>query len=390
MPSVRLKYVNKWTDAKGRTHIYFRRPGHKAIRLPSPVGSPEFMLAYNEAIEATPSLSKEPTVKVGTFASLALSYFNSAKFKSHRPETQRSQRGIINSLVAVHGAKGIALQTEHIQAMVDAKAGTPSAARNLLNVIRALMDHAIALKLRGDNPAIGVKRPRIKGNGFRSWKDQHCAKFEAKWPRGTRARLAYELLSCTGLRRSDIVRVGRQHIRQLDEPVTVGPYTITHEIALGQQKTDENVGGLLILPQLQAAIDAMPSDNLTFVVTKNGSPLTKESFGNWFHDCCIEAGLTAEVCDASGRAKGLASHGLRKRMAERLAHLGCGDEWIAAVLGHKDTRQVKVYTKGANRRRMARSALATLIEAEQPRTHTLQTEGENLQTGRQALEKKGA
>ena len=116
----------------------------------------------------------------------------------------------------------------------------------------------------------------------------------------------------------------------------------------------------------------MPSDNLTFVVTKNGSPLTKESFGNWFHDCCIEAGLTAEVCDASGRAKGLASHGLRKRMAERLAHLGCGDEWIAAVLGHKDTRQVKVYTKGANRRRMARSALATLIEAEQPRTHTLQ------------------
>ena len=255
------------------------------------------MLAYNEAIEATPSLPKEPKVKVGTFASLALSYFNRAKFKSHRPETQRSQRGIINSLVAdTWSERGLPCGQEHIQAMVDAKAGTPSAARNLLNVIRALMDHAIALKLRGDNPAIGVKRPRIKGNGFRSWKDQHCAKFEAKWPGGTRARLAYELLSCTGLRRSDIVRVGRQHIRELDEPVTVGPYTITHEIALGQQKTDENVGGLLILPQLQAAIDAMPSDNLTFVVTKNGSPLTKESFGNWFHDCCIEAGLTAEVC----------------------------------------------------------------------------------------------
>jgi hypothetical protein len=59
------------------------------------------------------------------------------------------------------------------------------------------------------------------------------------------------------------------------------------------------------------------------------------------------------------------------------------------VLGHKDTRQVKVYTKGANKRRMARSALASLIEAEQPRTRNLQTEGENLQTDRQALEKKG-
>ena len=73
---------------------------------------------------------------------------------------------------------------------------------------------------------------------------EHCAKFEKKHALGTRARLAYELLSCTGLRRSDIVRVGRQHIRRLDYPITVSPLTITHEIALGQQKTDEEVGGL--------------------------------------------------------------------------------------------------------------------------------------------------
>src|SRR5262245_10829863 len=125
MPLVRLKHLHKWTDVKGRTYIYFRRPGHKAIKLPSPVGSPEFMLAYNEALGATASLPKEPRVKVGTFASLALSYFNSAKFKGHRPETQRSQRGIINGLVAAHGDKSIGLHQEHIQAMVDAKAATP-------------------------------------------------------------------------------------------------------------------------------------------------------------------------------------------------------------------------------------------------------------------------
>jgi len=58
-----------------------------------------------------------------------------------------------------------------------------------------------------------------------------------------------------------------------------------------QQKTDEDVGGLLILPQLQAAIDAMPADNLIFIVTKDGKPLTKESFGNWFHDCCSKLGF---------------------------------------------------------------------------------------------------
>jgi hypothetical protein len=65
------------------------------------------------------------------------------------------------------------------------------------------------------------------------------------------------------------------------------------------------------------------------------------------------------------------------------------DEWIAAVLGHKDTRQVKVYTKGANRRLMARSALTTLVGSEQPRTSDLQTPEQDLQTTSQALERKG-
>ena len=156
-----------------------------------------------------------------------------------------------------------------------------------------------------------------------------------------------------------------------------------------QQKTDQDVGGLLVLPLLQAAIDAMPANNLTFLVTKNGTPLTKESFGNWFHDCCLEAGLVPLICDASNRPKGLASHGLRKRMAERLAHLGCGDEWIAAVLGHKDTRQVKVYTRGASKRLMARSALTQLAEAEHDGTSNLQTSGKNSQTRGQLIEKRG-
>ncbi len=395
MATIRLKHVNTFRDRNGRLWHYYRRPGCKAFRLPGLPGSPEFMTAYNAAIEGVEPTPKRGLglVKAGSFAALGVSYFNSGTFKGKRPETRRSERGIIDHLIAKHGSKLVAeLKLAHVQAMVDAKAETPSAARNLLAVMRTLGEHAIALGWRkpGDNPAIGVKRPKIKGKGFRSWKDEHCAKFEAEHPLGTRARLAYELLSCTGLRRSDIVRVGRQHVRPLDQPVFVGSYKVTHEFDLGQQKTDQDVGGLLILPQLQAAIDAMPADNLTFIVANKGKPLTKESFGNWFHNCCIEAGLNPEVVDASGRPKGLASHGLRKRMAERLAHLGCGDEWIAAVLGHKDTRQVKVYTRDASKRRMARSALVALLNSEQSRTPDLQTSGPDLQTGTQALEKKGA
>jgi site-specific recombinase XerD len=346
------------------------------------------MEAYNAAI-ALPLPKIGLMLKTGTLASLAMSYLNSTPFGEKRAETQRSERGIINKLVDQYGSGPVATLTrDDVQRIIDKKANAPSAARNLLAVMRRLLAHAVKIGWRTNNPAVGVERPKIKGKGFRAWGDEDCGKYEATHPVGTRARLAYELLACTGLRRSDIVRVGRQHIRRLDEPVSVGPYSLTHEIVLNQQKTDQDVSGLLVLPPLQVAIDAMPANNLTFLVTKNGRPLTKESFGNWFHDCCLEAGLEPVICDASNRPKGLASHGLRKRMAERLAHLGCGDEWIAAVLGHKDTRQVKAYTRGANKRLMARSALTQL--AEHDRTWNLQTSGENLQTRDQPFEKRGA
>jgi site-specific recombinase XerD len=385
-------YCYRDKGRQGRTRWLLRLPGQKSKTIKATYGTPEFAAAYRAALERcedAPKVGLGRTVP-GTFEALAISYLNSPAFKTGKaPETQRSERGIINNLVANYGkCVWCDLRQEHVQKIVDAKANKPSAARNRLAVLRTLGEHAIAEKWRKDNPAIGVKRPKIKGKGFRPWSDDHCANFESTHPVGTRARLAYELLSCTALRRSDIVRVGRQHVKPLKERIFVGPLKVTHEIDMGQEKTDEDVGGLLILPQLQAAIDAMPSDNMTFVVTKGGRPLTKESFGNWFHDCCVEAGLTADVVDATGKPKGLASHGLRKRMAHVLADLGCGDEWIAAVLGHKDTRQVKVYTKGANKKRMARSALLTRLKAEQTRTSFLHTPGEILHTAPQAFEKK--
>ncbi|MGH6865740.1 MAG: site-specific integrase [Methyloceanibacter sp.] len=308
MAIVKLKYVYPDKDRQGRRRWLLRMPGRKAATLGGAYGSPEFMANYQAAIEWAEPTPKRGTgnVRPGSLRALALSYFNSGTFKGHRPETQRSQRGIISALVAKHGDKPWApIQRKHVQAMVDEKAELPSAARNLLAVMRALGEHAIAIKWRkeGDNPALDVKRPKIKGKGFRTWTEEHCAKFEAKHPLGTRARLAYELLACTALRRSDIVRVGRQHVRKLDQPVSAGPFTVTHELDLGQQKTDEDVGGLLVLPWLQAAIDALPADNLTFIVAKNGKPLTKESFGNWFHDCSVEAGLQAAVVDATASQK---------------------------------------------------------------------------------------
>ena len=125
------------------------------------------MDAYNAAIsEPLPKVGIP--LKAGTLAALAISYLNSATFTEKHPETQRTERGIINRLVAQYGSGKVSdLKDEKVQRIIDKKAATPSAARNLLAVIRVLMDHVIRIKWRTTrSPAIGIARPKIKGKGF--------------------------------------------------------------------------------------------------------------------------------------------------------------------------------------------------------------------------------
>ena len=78
---------------------------------------------------------------------------------------------------------------------------------------------------------------------------------------GTRARLAMELLYGTMASRSDIVRLGRQHVH-------------TELLSFRQQKTGAQVD-VPVLPELRVALDAMPrAEHLTFLVTELGKPFT--------------------------------------------------------------------------------------------------------------------
>src|SRR6516165_9858901 len=58
----------------------------------------------------------------------------------------------------------------------------------------------------------GVIREKVKTTGYPTWSEAEIARFEAKHPIGSKARLAFALLLYTGQRRGDIVRLGRQHM----------------------------------------------------------------------------------------------------------------------------------------------------------------------------------
>jgi integrase len=331
-------HVNGFIDRYGRARYYVRRPGHKNVRLPGLPWSPEFMAAYAETVEGQQPIEigakRNP---VGSVAATVGLYLGSTAFANLAAETQRTRRNILERFREEHGDKRIAvIERKHVQAMVTAKGKTPSAACNFLKTLRAMIAFAVDAGIRADDPTIGVKRPKIKTDGARTWSEDDIAAFEAVHPLGTLPRLALALLLYTGQRRGDVVRMGRQHIRG-------------DLISVRQQKT----GAPLLIPlhpALRAAIEATPSGHLTFLATVFGKARAANGFTTWFRDCCNSAGL----------ANGTSAHGLRKAACRRLAEAGCSANEIKAISGHASLREVERYTKAADQERMARAAMKRL------------------------------
>ena len=84
----------------------------------------------------------------------------------------------------------------------------------MLRAIRHFTKFAIGAGLIDEDPAVGVTRAKMtKTGGFYTWTEEDVAKFEARHPVGSKARLALALYLNLGVRKSDVVRIGPRHIR---------------------------------------------------------------------------------------------------------------------------------------------------------------------------------
>ena len=194
----------------------------------------------------------------------------------------------------------------------------------------------VANGLREHDPSIGIKLRCHKSDGIHTWSEAEITQFETEHPIGSKPRLAFGLLLYTAQRRSDVVRMGRQHIRN-------------GAMQVRQDKT----GAMLeipIHPELGVILDATPSGHLTLLTTEYGKPFTAAGFGNWFR----------ERCDKAGLPKNCSAHGLRKAACRRLAEAGCTIKQIAAISGHRTLSEVQRYTDAADQARLARDAMRTL------------------------------
>lgn len=327
---------------KGPKRVRFRKGGVD-LYLTGVPWSDEFMKQYADAMQGVirrlENIGAERT-KPGSIDEVIVRYYRSGEFATLKSSTKTVRRNIIENFRKEHGNKPVKLlQRAHVKAMIAAKAKTPSAANNLLKVIRKLLAFAVDDEMIASNVAATVKKLKVHGDGIHTWSEAEIVQFHRRHPVGTKPRLAMDLMLFTGQRRSDVVKAGRQHVDN-------GMISVT------QEKTDERLW-VPMHPDLVKSIAAGPAGNMTFLVTAYGRPFTAAGFGNWFREQCNLAALPQ--CSA---------HGLRKAAATRLANAGCSTDQIKAITGHRSLSEVQRYTKAADQKRLARQAVDMQLRAE--------------------------
>jgi integrase len=363
MPRKLPPFVNRQRDRHGNLRFYFRRKHGKRIRLPDPQ-TEGFEKAYAAALAGIPA---PRPVKAGIHSLewLIGQYRQSAAFLALSPATRRQRDNIFrNASMGEAGKQPYSSITKAgIAAARDKRAATPAQARNFLDAVRGLFGWAAESGLVKVDPTVGVKNPpRRKGPGFPAWSDADAARYEAKWPLGTRQRVWYAVLRYTGVRRGDAVTIGWQHVRD-------GLVTIWTEKSQGRVEVN-----IPIRRELAEALTAGPTGDLAWICGESGRPLTKESFGNDFRDACNEAGLKKSA------------HGLRKLAATEGAESGLSVAELEALFGWTGGTMASLYTKTANRKRLAVQASEKIVNATRP--HLVSGVGANGENSTKSTVKK--
>lgn len=337
-----FNHVSAFRDRHGKVRYRYRRKGCATTYLPGVPGSSEFAEAYAAAVAGVPRSAGEKRTKPGSINALIVAVYQSAEWEALAPTTRVTYRGIIERLRLECGDFPVTgMKTAHIYTMIDRRKATPAAANSLIRILRWLMEFAVRRQMRNDNPAAAIKPIRYKTDGFHTWTEPELAQFEARWPVGSRERLAFDLLLYTAQRSGDVRQMGRQHIS--DGFIEV---------------TQEKTGAELDIPihvRLASSLATVPSNQMQFLLTQHGESYTAKGFGNWMKAACQAAGL--HHCSA---------HGLRKSAATRLADAGCTESQIQAITGHATSKEVQRYTRKRNQRLLAADALAKIgTESEQ-------------------------
>ena len=327
---VRLKGIKRVRKPDGKVYVY-RRIGSALVALPNLAENhPEFLLAYAQAGGDDKPLKSA----IGSLEETIRTYCRSPEFIDLADGTQKARGAIFRKICEsaknghrVGDVRFSSIAERHIRSWLNEL--SPSAANNHLKAWRGLMGWGVGCGRRNDNPTSDLSKRKERNEHRHAWTEAEIAIFCSFYEPGTRERMALELFLCTGQRRSDIVRAGRQHIEN-------------GFIHFKTQKT----GRELILPvseDLQREIDLLPPGQMTFLLTDFCKPFTADGFGGWWRKVCDKAGLPHWT-----------SHGGRHAKGRQMAEAGCSTHEIMATLG-VTLKEAERYTSAAQQAVLAQA-----------------------------------
>ncbi|APG10173.1 hypothetical protein BKD09_17740 [Bradyrhizobium japonicum] len=335
-------YVDRFVDRHGKARHYFRKHGGPRVPLEGLPWSAPFMTAYKAAAEGQGAVPKGTHAIVrGTVEAAIIGYLGSNDWKQQAQTSRELRKPIIERFRGDYGVHKLrALRRGHVQQIIADK--TPSAQSNWLKALRHFTGWALRENLIAADPCAGVKLARKpQTGGFMTWTEDHVATYRAKYPLGSKPRLALELMLNLGVRISDARQIGPQHVKDgvLEN--------------FQPQKTSTTGGHTINVPvngDLARAVAAMAVvGRESYLVTSEGRILTAKYLGELMRRWCNDAGLPE-----------CTSHGLRKLNLVRLAEAGCSVFEVASISGHRNLKEVETYTAAANRKKLALIAMARL------------------------------
>lgn len=340
MPKPKPPHLFSERTRHGKLVWYVRRGKGPRARLRAEYDTEAFWEEYRAAVAgSTPP--KPAGAAPGTLAWAIDRYRASSAWGRLSPATRRQRELIYRQVTEKAGGTPLAKITERsIADGRERRSARVHSANNFVKSMRAFFAWASdphAGGLVDANPAKGVRLLRTRNpGGYHTWTEEEVARFEERWPLGTRERLALDVLLYTGLRRGDAVRLGRQHIR---DGVIHFPSTEKNRKAIT----------IPLLEPLRASIAATNPSGLALIESNWLRARTKASFGNWFRDAARAAGCPG------------AAHGLRKAGATRAAENGATAHELMAIYGWSTIKEAEVYTRAAERKRLAMGAAHRML-----------------------------
>lgn len=306
--------------------LWFQRRGFPTVKITSRPGTAEFALEYARLLNGAP-----PPATGKTFAALVRSYVASDRFKSLAPRSKADYGKVLEWVKIKLGPLPVAkMQRKDVIRARDANADTQRFANYIVQVLRVLMEHAIDLGWRDDNPCKGVSLLKSTGDRREAWPP---ALIEAYRATATgRALLIFELCLGTGQRIGDVLEMRWSDID-----------------GDGIKVTQNKTGARLWIPftaRLRAVLDETPRIGLTICAWgRHGRPSAYRGAADLV--MAVRKQIGAEDYDI---------HSLRYSAASELAAAGCSDDEIKAITGHTTSAMVAKYAGAERQRARAKKA----------------------------------